>query len=74
MNFMALFVSVFFSCSCINTVILVIDFVSLEDLEREERVQNSLMLLQSLLFLWLQLITLKMYWRFSNPLQHKILF
>ena len=71
---MALFVSVFFFCSCLNTVILVIGFLSLENRERGERVTNLLMIIQSMLFFWLQLITLKMYWRFSNPLQHKVLF
>ena len=53
---------------------LSLDYVDVKSEERKERTQNMLLIIQTLLFFCYDLMTLKMYWRYSNPIEHHVLF
>jgi len=71
---MALFVTTFFLCALINAAVLGLDYGTKADKKSYLRAQNILLMAQGVLFLGLNLMTLKMYWRFSNPIEHRMVF
>ena len=73
-SFMIVFVFVNFTCALINIAIIVLDFTIKEEPSQMAKAKDILVIIQSLMFLVLNLMTLSMYWRFSNPLEQKIIF
>ena len=69
---MSRFVAVFFTCSIINTTVFALD--KTDDEDDPHIVQYLLIMGQSLLIFWHNMMTLKLYWRYSNPVKHRVLF